>query len=100
MPDETKSQGMSRKRTWLAPMSPALLAATGALVASLVPASLSAKPSPSDTSMLERRIEAVRDAAEAAASKPDGQNTLQTAQWYNWPNWPNWGNYWPNWGNW
>ena len=98
-PDRT-SHDFARRR-WLARIPRALLAVTtGALAASLAPASINATTGPNDGSILERRIEAVRQAAHAAAAKPDKPNALQTAQWRNWPNWPNWRNYWPNWGNW
>ena len=93
-----------RRRTggnrWLARLAGVILAATGALVTSLAPTPAGARPIASDGDTIERRIQAVREAAEAAQVQPGEQDASQMAQWRNWPNWPNWGNYWNNWPNW
>ena len=98
MPKSERIHCRRSKRTWFTRVARALLAAVGALAATLVPASVSAKSNLGDASTLERRIAAVREAAEEAALKPSKQDSLQTAQWFNWPNWGNWTN-WQNWGN-
>ena len=87
-------------RRWLVRLAGAILAAIGAVATSLLPTSVTAKPVESDGSVLEQRIQAVRDAANAAGMKSHEQDSLQLTQWRNWPNWPNWGNYWNNWPNW
>ena len=100
MSDSKRRRHRSGGHKWLVRFSGVILAATGALVTSLVPASAGAKPAASDGSTLEQRIQAVREAADAAEVKPGEPNSSQVAQWRNWPNWPNWGNYWNNWPNW
>ena len=87
-------------RTWLLRLSGMILAVSGALAASLVPTSVGARPSAGNGDTIERRIQAVREAAGAADVKPGEEDATQVAQWRNWPNWPNWGNYWNNWPNW
>ena len=100
MSDSKRRRHRSGGRRWLVRISGVILAATGALVTSLGPTSVSAKPAASDGDTLERRIQAVREAADAADMKPSEKDSSQIAQWRNWPNWPNWGNYWNNWPNW
>ena len=99
MPASGNDQTRTERPRWLARLSGALFATAGALLASIVQNSASAATSASDGSLLERRIEAVRKAADATELKPGKDENLKTAQWRNWSNWPNWGNYWPNWGN-
>lgn len=87
-------------RTGFAAVVGSAVAAALALAASLAPASATAKAGADGGSVLERRIEAVRAAADAAALKPGGQDIRHTAQWRNWPNWPNFfRNFWNNWPN-
>ena len=87
-------------RRWLVRLFGVLLGTIGTLFTSLMPTSVSAKQAEGNGSVLEQRIQAVRDAADAAGMKPGEQDSLQLTQWRNWPNWPNWGNYWNNWPNW
>lgn len=96
-----------RRRTgghrWLVRISGVILAATAALVTSLVPTSAGARPIAGDGDTIERRIQAVREAADTVQVQRGEQDASQVAQWRNWPNWPNWpnwGNYWNNWPNW
>ena len=100
MSDSKRLRHRSGRHRWLVRLSGVILAATGALVTSLVPTSVSAGSTASDGDTIERRIQAVREAAEAADMKPGEQDSSQLAQWRNWQNWPNWGNYWNNWPNW
>ena len=59
-------------------------------------------PLTKEQSVLEERIESVRDnLLKQDKANQDKAHTDQIA-WYNWGNWPNWNNWgnWPNWGNW
>ena len=89
-----KAQG-----NWLARVSGVVIGAAVAAASLLVPALANAEQEASRSSSLERRIEAVREAADANVAEPAEQNHLQTVQWRNWPNWSDWPN-WPNWANW
>ena len=87
------------RNNWLARVFGVVAGAAVAVVTLLVPVLASAEQDASHSSSLERRIEAVREAADATAAEPAEQNHLQTVQWRNWPNWSDWPN-WPNWANW
>ncbi|MGR8998545.1 MAG: hypothetical protein ACU88J_05810 [Gammaproteobacteria bacterium] len=63
-------------------------------------------PLTKEQTVLEKRIESVRDnLLKQDQAKQGKANTNQILSWYNWGNWPNWNNWnnwrnWPNWGNW
>ena len=93
------SQGGLARQVWLQK----LMSLLGICFVVFSPNHSNAFPLTKEQSILEKRVEIVRDNLlkqdKANQDKPDNG---QIAQWYNWPNWPNWNNWtnWPNWVNW
>ena len=87
------------KRIWLQ----RLLSFVGVFFVVLSPNHSNASiPVTKEQSVLEKRIESVRNnLPKQDKANQDKAHTDQIA-WYNWGNWPNWNNWgnWPNWGNW